>query len=288
MSFARFRRRLLDLEPRLGRRRSWVLLETLDSTNALARRVASAYEGNGGRGRRGRRPPPTAFLAFHQSQGRGRGGNSWVSPAGQGVYASLLIPEVSEARLHSLPLLVAVGLARGVEPLVESSVGLRWPNDLVVGEGGGRKLGGILIESLARPGEAPMAIVGFGVNYRGSGGGSMVPGATAICLERSSPEVRGDAEGLAELAARLVEAVDLEMSRLDDEPYAAESYAAASVHRAGEALSCRTGNGTVEGRFRGFDERGFLRLETPAGERLLAAGELVGTGLESSDEEERR
>lgn len=263
MSFRRFGRRLCELAPPGGP--PWVVLRTVDSTNSLARRVAAGYAADG------RRPAPAVFFAYHQSRGRGRGRHVWESPAGQGVYASLLLPAVATRHLPSLPLLAAVGLARGVAPLLEAPVALRWPNDLLAR---GRKLGGLLIESMARPGDSAAVVVGFGVNHGAAE--PPVAGATSILRERSGrPPAGGEAEGLAATAARLVAAVVAELGRLGDDAYAARSYAAASVHRPGERLRCRTADGTVEGRFRGFDERGFLRLETTRGERSLGAGELI-------------
>ena len=60
-----------------------------------------------------------------------------------------------------LPLAVGVSLAEAVEELVPTAcVGLKWPNDLVVG---GRKLGGVLCASRSN-GEAAWVPVGFGIN----------------------------------------------------------------------------------------------------------------------------
>lgn len=267
MSFRRFGRRLCELAPRAGP--PWVVLRSVDSTNSLARRVAAEYAAAG------RRPAPAVFFAYHQSRGRGRGRHVWESPAGSGIYASLLLPAVAPAHLPSLPLLVAVGLARAVEGMARVPVALRWPNDLLAR---GRKLGGVLIESMARHGSSAAVVVGVGVNHAAE---PPLPGATSILRERGGGTGRpgeGEDEVLAAAAARLVAAVEAELERLGDDAYAARSYAAASVHRPGERLRCRTAAGTIEGRFRGFDERGFLRLETAAGERSLGAGELIAAG----------
>ncbi len=51
-------------------------------------------------------------------------------------------------------------------------------------------------------------------------------------------------------------------------------YRALSAHRAGIRCAAAAGE-VVEGSFAGFDERGFLRLDTAQGQRLMAAGEVV-------------
>ena len=90
-----------------------------------------------------------AIACERQSAGRGRFGRQWISPAG-GLYATFI--------MESHPLIslrVAVSIAdtlnrRGLE------VGLKWPNDMVVGE---KKVGGILVESADA-----VALVGVGIN----------------------------------------------------------------------------------------------------------------------------
>ena len=153
MSFRRFSRRLAQSWAPGGPAR--VVVHSVDSTNLLARRVATAYRADGGR------PVAASFVAYHQSAGRGRGDRRWQSLRGEGVYASLLLPAVRSPHLTVLPLLVGVGLAEAVQPWVERKVTLRWPNDLLIGR---RKLGGILIEATGASGGEVTAVVGFGVN----------------------------------------------------------------------------------------------------------------------------
>ena len=81
---------------------------------------------------------------------------------------------------------------------------------------------------------------------------------------------------LPRLAWSLVLGLEGELHWLREEGgEVAERYRALSVHQPGEALACQLPEGEVEGTFQGFDEAGRLRLATPAGERLLAAGEVI-------------
>jgi BirA family biotin operon repressor/biotin-[acetyl-CoA-carboxylase] ligase len=98
--------------------------------------------------------------ADEQSQGRGRFGRPWHSPAGASLYASFVLrPGSADARWSALGLAVGVGLREGLARVCDEVV-LSWPNDLLVGD---RKLGGILCEARWL-GNAPIFVVGFGIN----------------------------------------------------------------------------------------------------------------------------
>ena len=176
MSFRRFSHRLAQSWASGGPAR--VAVRSVDSTNALARRVAAGYRA------KSERPVAAVFLAWEQTRGRGRGDRRWESPPGAGVYCSLLLPERPSTHLAELPLAVALGLASALEPRVPGGVALRWPNDVMAGD---RKLAGVLIESTTLPGQKVTAVVGFGVNYAGA----PVPGATSI-LELDPLTCSGD------------------------------------------------------------------------------------------------
>jgi len=241
-----------------------VVLAHTTSTNTLARAVALDYQDNGID-----LLETVLFLAYAQTGGRGRHGRTWISPAGSGVYATLLLPISDVRHLLSLPLLVGVGLCRALEPHLKHPCRLKWPNDLLIdrGEGTRRKVGGILIESLIRAGEPIVACIGFGVNHRQVSG---LPD-TATSVEAEG----GDRSSLAALTWDLVTGLDRELAHLGNAPYAIDSYRNLSIHRIGEHLVCDIGSGVVEGTFLGFDDQGLLRLGRPDGELRLTAGEVV-------------
>ena len=234
--------------------------------------------------------------ALEQTAGRGRQGRTWESARALGVYLSLVVSGCRRRELTRLPLLGGVALCRALEPLVSGSCGLKWPNDLIVG---GRKMGGLLIETLSRPdrgdgvtggssvsertaassgtaatdgtavpGEA-CAILGIGVNYGHQRGDLPVDGATSLELERGAP-----LPPLGRLAGLLVAALESELGHLSDAGYAIRAYEELSIHRPGEPLACRTPARRVEGRFVGFDRSGHLRLETSVGVETISSGEV--------------
>lgn len=250
-----------------------VVAQRIDSTNRLARRIVATYLADEVR------PPELAVLALEQTAGRGRRGRTWTSPPGAGVYVTrvLPLPEAEDAArysaaLSSLPLLVGVGIARTIGGILShagsaSRCGLEWPNDVLID---GRKVGGILAESLAIGTGPPVALLGFGVNHARPRIGPELPdGATAVSDHADTPPSLGG------LARALVAGVEAELAHLGDLAYAVPAYRELSVHREGERLRCRTGEETVEGEFAGFDERGHLRLLCDGETVLLAAGEIV-------------
>ncbi len=105
-------------------------------------------------------------VANRQTEGRGRGGHRFASPAG-GLYASLLVRARPAWMPGALVAAVSVALAEAVEESVGSPVQVKWPNDLWIE---GKKVAGILLEaSLPVAGERSGAItvvVGVGVNVR--------------------------------------------------------------------------------------------------------------------------
>ena len=124
---------------------------TMDAAHRLAR--AGAPEG-------------TLVVAESQTHGRGRAGRSWVSPPGQGIYASLILrPRVVAAQIHQMTLLAAVVAAQTIEQTTRLEPSIRWPNDLLLKE---RKVGGILTESAMERGSVGYVIVGMGLNVNGS------------------------------------------------------------------------------------------------------------------------
>ena len=103
-------------------------------------------------------PEGTVVVAEEQTSGRGRRGRTWESSARAGLWWSLLLrPGVPADRLGWLPLVVGVGVARGVRSAVGVEVALKWPNDVLME---GRKLAGILAERLADG----SVVVGVGIN----------------------------------------------------------------------------------------------------------------------------
>ena len=237
-----------------------IVLRSTDSTNQVARRIADEAAADGAAAVR------SWIVAYEQTRGRGRQGRSWMSPAGQGVYATLLVPQVEEELLPALPLAVGLGICAALDPLVGAGCKLKWPNDVLVG---GLKIAGLLIESLRRGEGAPAVLIGIGVNHGQAT--DQLPSGRATSLRLAAAA----APSLAACTWRVAVAVEQELERPGGQSDLVARYAARSAHAPGDRLRCQIGHDLVEGDFAGFDGRGFLRLRTAAGERLVSGGEVI-------------
>ena len=244
-----------------------VLMDTVDSTNRFVKALAERFLEE-------ESTPQTALVvAFEQTAGRGRQGRSWVSTAGRGLYCTWLQPlpiagaGPVEDQLGALPLLAGVGVCRALAGFTGGRAGLKWPNDVLVG---GRKIAGILIETVVGREGGMVAVIGFGVNYDfGAGGELPTPVSTSLALETERVPSR------AAVVERLATSLERELSHAGDPVYALDAYRPCSVHREGDEVSCRIGGETLSGRFAGFDDGGRFRLETAAGLRTIASGEVI-------------
>lgn len=134
--------------------------ESIGSTNTALKSMAA--EGA---------PEGLALIAGAQSQGRGRLGRSFYSPAGSGLYLSLLLrPDCDPGKATQLTACAAVAVAEALEELSGKSVGIKWVNDLLMD---GRKVCGILSEASldCESGTVNYVIVGVGINVRRPEGG---------------------------------------------------------------------------------------------------------------------
>jgi len=121
-------------------------------------------------GRRQTDLQPCLLVAEHQTAGRGRHGRSWHASPGASLTFSLALP-LAPSDWSGLSLVVGVALADALDPLPPGGaprIGVKWPNDLwlldVDGVSGvGRKLGGILIETVAAAAQR-LAVIGIGLN----------------------------------------------------------------------------------------------------------------------------
>ena len=100
-------------------------------------------------------------IAHQQTEGRGRMGNVWQSPAEAGLYLSCAYTfQANQKHIASLTLAVGVSIADALNVL-GANCKLKWPNDLVVNDG---KIGGILTEIHAAKNETVAVVVGIGLN----------------------------------------------------------------------------------------------------------------------------
>ena len=233
-------------------------------------------------GRRADDVQPCLLVAEHQTAGRGRLGRAWHASAGASLTFSLAL-DLSPHEWSGLSLAVGLALADALEPATEGApptpqIGLKWPNDLWLrdapgapgkGTPGGRKLGGILIETIGIGiGDHRMCVVGVGLNVAPQPDDG--PSAGSACLQELVPGITAPA-ALARVAEPLVRAL-LKFEKQGFAPLAAD-FARRDV-LAGQAVST-TAPGVPGGVAEGVDDHGGLRVRAADGVvHTLVSGEV--------------
>lgn len=208
-------------------------LQQVSSTQDEARRLVES-----GKGKRGH-----VVVADEQTEGRGRFGRAWLSPAG-GLYATFIV-----ARDPAIQLLSGVAVLRALARFGVDAR-LKWPNDLVID---GRKLAGILIEIVG-----DVALIGIGVNLREA------PLETATSVRA----VGGTARRGELIVAIWEEMGDAEASVDVLTPYREH------LTTLGRAVRVTLEGGeTIEGTAVNVDVEGRLLVETGSGVRTISSGE---------------
>lgn len=146
--------------PALSERIQLLVLDSATSTNLLVKDL-------GAKGA----PEGTLITALEQTQGRGRLGRRFESPAGSGLYFTILLrPDLPAAESLQITILAAVAAAEGIAEVTGLAPEIKWVNDLYLND---RKICGILAESALKPdtGHIDYTALGIGVNLTEPEGG---------------------------------------------------------------------------------------------------------------------
>jgi len=237
-----------------------------DSTNSRAREVAAAGAPHG-----------TVVTASEQTAGRGRQGRTWTAPPGKALLYSAIVRPLEERHML-LPLAVPLAVCEAAEQLNPNlDCKVKWPNDIHVES---RKLAGVLIE--ARPQDG-WAVIGVGLNISIQED-ELPPDLRDTAASILDPRLRGQGRGSAgpspllsagppPLAPSMAAVV---LSRHLNRWVQAEPNEILDTWRSRDALHGREvewdgGSGVADG----VDDRGYLVVVTPSGDRVaVGAGEV--------------
>lgn len=236
------------------------VLQTVDSTNAEASRIASDISG------------PTWILALDQTQARGRRGRKWHFPKGN--FAATLVmrprgsPDIIALRSFTASLaLYDTLIAIGVRP---ETISLKWPNDVLLNGG---KLAGILLESAGTgPGLTHLAI-GIGVNLAAAPDLEQVEtGATRPVSLLSDAGISIPPEIFCAHLATCFAARETQFTRYGFAPIRTAWLDRAA--RIGETITARMMQTERSGIFETVDAAGHLVLKTPQGRETISAADI--------------
>ena len=231
-------------------------------------------------GRRSVDLQPCLLVAEYQTAGRGRQGRPWQAVSGASLTFSLALT-MAPADWSGLSLAVGVALAEALDPGPWAPnamrIGVKWPNDLWLMDpsGAGRKLGGILIETVNAPGKR-LVVVGLGLNVLPLYPSDVKTGVA--CLQEINPHATPPS-ALATLALPLVKALQ-QFERGGFEAFE-ERFEARDILRGKSVHTTQAGAG--KGTAQGIGRDGSLRLVTEDGRlHVISTGE-VSVRLEPSD-----
>jgi BirA family biotin operon repressor/biotin-[acetyl-CoA-carboxylase] ligase len=227
-----------------------------DSSNTRARELAATGAPHG-----------TIVTAAEQTAGRGRQGRTWTAPPNKALlYSAIVRPLENHHKL--LPLAVPLAVCEAAEQLnPHLNCEVKWPNDIHVE---GRKLAGVLIE--ARPQDG-WAVIGIGLNLyiedhefpaELQGRATSIFAAAQRTQEGGSPLLPAGPPLLGPLNNSLNH-----WSQANPVAVLAEWRKRDALR--GKEVAWEGGSGVADG----VDDRGYLVVVTPGGDRVaLGAGEV--------------
>ncbi len=243
---------------------------TTGSTNDVAAFMATSGAAEG-----------TTIVAGHQTAGRGRRGRTWFSPAGSGLYVSVIVAPGRAARepgraVQLMTMAAGLGLAEGIQAQTGLRTDIKWPNDLFAG---GRKLAGILAEGVMTESGASgspalralRVVLGYGINLSSTAyPPDLRDRATSLESELGREVGRAGvlAETLAALAARYD---DLLAGRFDA---ILDAWRARARGVEGARVEWDTPSGARSGTTCGVDREGALLVRSGGDVERIVSGEL--------------
>ena len=231
-----------------------------DSTNRVALELGHAGE-----------PEGAVVLAEEQTAGRGRAGRKWHSERAAGIYATLLLrPKLAPVQAPLLTMMAGLSAHTAVQAVTGLEVDLKWPNDLLIQ---GKKVGGILTEMHAEPGQIRFVIVGIGLNVNQEKfPGELANTATSLRAETGKPQSR------MELLVRLLREFESDYNRFVHEGVASvvARFESISSYAKGKRVRVTNGTESYAGTTAGLGPEGLLQVQRDDGRMMtVIAGDVA-------------
>jgi BirA family biotin operon repressor/biotin-[acetyl-CoA-carboxylase] ligase len=230
-----------------------------DSTNRVALELGHTGEAEG-----------AVVLAEEQTAGRGRAGRVWHSDRAVGIYVTVLLrPRLAPVQAPLLTMMAGLSARSAVQAVTGLTVDLKWPNDLLIR---GKKLGGILTEMHAEPGQIRFVIVGIGLNVNQEKfPGELAETATSLRVET------GKAQSRMELLVRLLREFEGDYNRFLREGVdsVVARFEEVSTYAKGKRVRVTNGTESYVGTTAGLGPEGLLQVERDDGKIMtVIAGDV--------------
>ena len=238
--------------------------ESIDSTNTKAKELADAGY-----------PSGTLVVADQQSAGRGRRGRNWESPAGTGIFMTLMLkPEINPNNASMLTLVAALAVARAITDVSGQKAMIKWPNDIVMN---GKKICGILTEMSAQFDYINHIVIGIGINVHNE----VFPEEIKQIASSMMLECQGRHFHRAEIIEKTMEYFEHYYEiylRTEDLSELVKEYNSmlVNMHAAVKVLDPKD---SFEGKAMGITKRGELIVDTWEARKLVSSGEVSVRGI---------
>ena len=237
--------------------------EETDSTNNEIRRLAEQGAPHG-----------TLAVAERQLGGKGRRGRVWTSPAGVGIWMSMLLrPQIDPMAASMLTLVMALSTRRGIEKATGLKSEIKWPNDLVLNK---KKICGILTEMSAQFDYINHIVIGIGINVHNEEFPEEIKEtASSLFLESGQHIHRAS---LIEAFLEEFEDVYAEYLKTEDMEGLQKEYDTMLVNR-GRQVRVLDPKEPFEGKAMGITKKGELIVDTWESRKLVSSGEVSVRGI---------
>jgi len=229
-----------------------ICLDTIDSTNSYLQREKP--------------PVGTIVYTFRQTAGRGRQGRSWIEVTDKNLALSVLFgAEPGEAPFWRIALL-SLPMVELLNAFKVGAVWIKWPNDILAG---GKKIAGVLAETVLEENRVTGIIAGIGINVNTSAEEltAVARPATSVFCET------GQLQDLDRFAQEYIERL-LRLLHENPPPRVIRERWLAGSGIIGRTLAWASPAGSVHGCAVNVDEEGLLWLETDGGIVKVAAGDV--------------
>lgn len=259
---------LSESELQSVRKTKWIgekiaFFDVVDSTNTRAKQLAEEGAPNG-----------TYVIAEQQDAGKGRRGRGFDSPAGQGIWMTLVLkPEIDPNHASMITLVTALAVSKAITDMTGRPAGIKWPNDIIMS---GKKVCGILTEMSAQFDYVNHIVVGIGINVQNKSFPKEIESvATSLFMETKEHYHR------AELVERIWEAFEhyyeifLQTEDLSGLVNEYNSHLV-NMHQQVKVLDPKE---PFEGKAMGITPKGELIVDTWESRKLVSTGEVSVRGI---------
>lgn len=237
--------------------RNFIYADEVSSTNSEMLRGEEFYKHHG-----------SVLLAEKQTEGRGRKDRVWDSPAEMNLTFSILITEKKYLKKNTnlINYVASLSVALAIENLYQLKAQLKWPNDVLVS---GKKIAGILTESVSLGNNISRMVVGIGMNI------NQVSFQNKYKIPPTS--LKREVKHLADREKSLAEILNifetLLESSLNPSNKLLEEWKS-KCNLIGERITVKFDDTTKQGIFHDINDKGYLLLRTNNKIEILHTGDV--------------